>query len=75
MTNLIDDPLTYAIIGAAIAIAVIAWIALLLVPAVKSYWRLRDRVLAGVLSLYVLGAFVLAGAGIGAVVLWYYDRI
>jgi hypothetical protein len=75
MTDLIDDPLTYVIIGGAIAIAVIAWIVLLLVPAVKSYWRLRDRVLAGVLSLYVLGAFVLAGAGIGAVVLWYYDRI
>jgi hypothetical protein len=75
MTDLIDDPLTYAIIGGAVAIAVIAWIVLLLVPAVKSYWRLRDRVLAGVLSLYVLAAFVLAGASIGAVVLWYYDRI
>jgi len=31
-----------------------------------------DRVL---LSVYVLAAFVLAGAGLGAAVLWYYDRL
>jgi hypothetical protein len=45
------------------------------VPAWTSYWRLRDRLVAVVLSVYVLAAFVLAGAGVGAVVLWYYDRL
>ena len=32
-------------------------------PAWKSYWRVRDRLVATLLSVYVLAAFVLAGAG------------
>jgi hypothetical protein len=36
------------------------------VPAWKSYWRVRDRLLATVLSVYILAAFLLAGAGVGA---------
>jgi hypothetical protein len=65
-----DDQKTYAIVGAAAAIALIA------VPAWKSYWRVRDRIVATLLSVYVLGAFVLAGAGVGAAVLWYFsDRL
>jgi hypothetical protein len=36
----------------------------------------RDRLVATVLSVYVLAAFVLAGAGVGAGVLWYFsDRL
>jgi hypothetical protein len=46
------------------------------VPALKSYWRVRDRLLSTLLSVYVLGAFFLAGAGVGAAVLWYFsDRL
>jgi hypothetical protein len=71
-----DDQKTYAIVGAAAAIALIAWLALIVVPAWKSYWRVRDRIVATLLSVYVLGAFVLAGAGVGAAVLWYFsDRL
>jgi hypothetical protein len=70
-----DRQITYAVVGAAGVISLLAWIILLAVPAWGSYWRLRDRVVAVVLSVYVLAAFVMAGAGVGALVLWYYDRL
>jgi hypothetical protein len=71
-----ENQKTYVIAGAAITISLIAWLVLVVVPAWKSYWRVRDRLVATVLSVYVLAAFVLAGAGVGAGVLWYFsDRL
>jgi hypothetical protein len=70
-----DETKIYLIAGAAGAISLVAWLVLVAIPAWTSYSRLRDRVLAMVLSVYVLAAFVLTGAGIGAIVLWYYDRL
>lgn len=70
-----DRQITYAVIGGAGLISLIAWVVLIAIPAWTSYWRLRDRMVALVLSVYVLAAFVLLGGGVGAVVLWYYDRI
>jgi hypothetical protein len=71
-----DDQKTYLIAGAAAAISLIAWLWLVVVPAWRSYWRVRDRVVATVLSVYILAAFVLAGGGVGAFVLWYFsDRL
>ena len=70
-----DRQITYLVVGVAAVVSLAAWIALVAVPAWTSYWRLRDRVVALVPSVYVLAAFVMAGAGVGAVVLWYYDRL
>ena len=70
-----DRQITYIVVGAASVISLAAWIALIAVPAWTSYWRLRDRLVAVVLSVYVLAGFVLVGAGVGAAVLWYYDRL
>ena len=70
-----DDQITYAVAGAAVLVSLVAWILLIVVPAWGSYWRLRERILAVVMSVYILAAFVLAGAGVGAAVLWYYDRV
>jgi hypothetical protein len=71
-----DNQKTYIIAGTAAGISLIAWLTLVVVPAWRSYWRVRDRLLATVLSLYVLAAFVLAGAGVGAAALWYFsDRV
>jgi hypothetical protein len=70
-----DRQITYAVVGAAALISLIAWILLVVVPAWTSYWRMRDRLVAVALSVYILGAFVLAGAGVGAAALWYYDRL
>ena len=68
-----DDQKTYIIAGTAGAISLIAWLSLVVVPAWKSYWRVRDRLLATVLSVYILAAFLLAGAGVGAAALWYFS--
>jgi hypothetical protein len=70
-----DDQKTYAIVGAAALIGLAVWVALVLVPAWGSYSRIWDRLLATLLSIYVLAAFVLLGAGVGALVLWYSDRL
>ncbi len=70
-----DDKITYAVAGIAALVSLIAWAALILVPAWQSYWRLRERLLAAVMSVYVLVAFIGMGAVIGGVFLYYYDRI
>jgi hypothetical protein len=70
-----DRQITYVVVGAAAVFSLIAWLFLVAVPAWTSYWRLRDRFVAVLLSVYILAAFVLAGAGAGALVLWYYDRL
>jgi hypothetical protein len=70
-----NDTVTVVIAGAAAGISLIAWVLLILVPAWTSYSRVWERLAATVLSLYVLGAFALAGSGLGAAILWYYDEI
>jgi hypothetical protein len=70
-----NDTVTLVIAGAAAGISLIAWVLLVLVPAWTSYSRVWERLAATVLSLYVLGAFALAGSGLGAAILWYYDEI
>ena len=71
-----EDKKTYIIAGAAGLISLIAWLTLVVIPAWKSYWRVRDRVIATVLSVYILAAFMLAGAGVGLAALWYFsDRV
>jgi hypothetical protein len=70
-----NDTITYVVAGTAAAISVIVWAVLVLVPAWTSYSRVWERIAAAVLSAYVLGAFALAGTGLGAAILWYYDEI
>ena len=70
-----NDTLTVVIGAAAAGISVIAWAVLVLVPAWTSYSRVWERLAATVLSLYVLAAFAIAGSGLGAAILWYYDEI
>jgi hypothetical protein len=70
-----NDTLTLVIAGTAAGISVIAWAALVLVPAWTSFSRVWERIVATVLSLYVLAAFAMAGSGLGAAILWYYDEI
>lgn len=75
MNDILDDTVSVIVIGAVIAISLALWIAFIAVPAWRSYWRLRERILALFMSVYVLAAFVLAGGLAGGVVLWYYDRL
>jgi hypothetical protein len=70
------DEKTYLVAGIAGFISLIAWLLLVVVPAWRSYWRVRDRLVATLLSVYILAAFVLAGAGVGLAGLWYFsDRL
>lgn len=71
----IEDRVSQIVIGVVTVVSLALWIAFVAVPAWRSYWRLRERILALVMSVYVLAAFVLAGALAGGVVLWYYDRL
>jgi hypothetical protein len=70
-----NDTITYVIAGTAAGVSVIAWAALVLVPAWTSFSRVWERIVATVLSLYILAAFALAGSALGAAILWYNAEI
>lgn len=70
-----NDTLTYVIAGTAAGVSLIAWAVLVLVPAWTSFSRVWERIVATVLSVYILAAFAVAGTGLGAAILWYYDEI
>jgi hypothetical protein len=66
---------TYIAVGSAAGISLIAWVGLVFVPAWTSFSRLWERLVATVLSLYVLAAFVGAGLLLGGAFLWYFDEL
>ena len=66
---------TYIAIGSAAGVSLIAWVALVLVPAWTSFSRILERLVATVLSLYVLAAFALLGVLLGGGFLWYFDEL
>jgi hypothetical protein len=70
-----NTSITYVVAGLAGVLSLALWGVWILWPAVSAYSRLWERFVAGFLSLYVLAAFLVAGAGAGAAVLWYYDRV
>ncbi len=70
-----DDKITYAVAGVAALISLVAWVMLIVIPAWGSYWRTRERILAVVMSVYILAAFVGMGAFVGGAFLYYYDRL
>jgi hypothetical protein len=65
----------YVLFAIAAAICLIAFVGLILVPAVSSYGRLWEKAVAGLLSLIVLLALVLTGVVVGLAVVYYYDEI
>lgn len=75
MNEILDDQVSVIVIGVVSVLSLAVWVAFVAVPAWRSYWRLRERLMALFMSVYVLAAFVLAGGLAGGVVLWYYDRL
>jgi hypothetical protein len=65
----------YLLFGAAGLISLVAYVALILVPAVSSYGRLWEKAAAGVLSLIVLLALLLTGVVVGLAIVYYYNDI
>jgi hypothetical protein len=70
-----NNAITY-LIAAFVGVATLSlWSWLILVPAVTAYARWWERTVAVVMSIYVLAAMLAAGGLLGAIFLWYYDRI
>lgn len=65
----------YLLFGAAGLVSLIAFVSLILVPAVSAYGRLWEKAAAGFLSVVVLVALVLAGVVAGLAFVYYYDEI
>jgi hypothetical protein len=65
----------YLLFGAAGLISLVAFVGLILVPALGSYGRIWEKAVAGVLSVIVLVALVLTGVVIGLAVVYYYNDI
>ena len=63
----------YLLFGAAGLICLVAFVGLILVPALSSYGRIWEKAAAGFLSLFVLAALVLIGVVIGLAIVYYYD--
>jgi hypothetical protein len=70
-----NTELTYLIAAAAGVLSLVAWIGLIVVPAWGAYSRIWERLAALVASVYVLVALATAGAGVGALILYYYDEL
>jgi hypothetical protein len=65
----------YYLFGVAGLLSIGAFVGLILVPAVSSYGRAWEKLVAGFLSLFVLAALVLVGLVIGVVIFLNWDDI
>ena len=65
----------YLLFGGAGLLSLLAFAALILVPAIGSYGRGWEKATAAFLSLFVLAALVLLGVAAGALVVFYWSDI
>ena len=65
----------YYLFGAAGLLSVSIFIGLILAPALGSYGRAWEKIVAGFLSLFVLAALVLVGLVLGVVIFLNWDKI
>ena len=65
----------YYLFGVAGLLSVSAFVGLILVPALGSYGRVWEKIVAGFLSLFVLAALVLIGVVLGVVIFFNWDKI
>ena len=70
-----NEHIIYTVAIGSGALGVIAYIAFILVPAWGAYSRIWQRLAASFLTLYVLAAFIIAGAAGGAAIVYFWDRI
>ncbi|MSX01779.1 MAG: hypothetical protein F2813_01305 [Actinobacteria bacterium] len=64
------------LVGASsVVFGVAAWAGLIALPAWQSYSTLWQRIAGVFLSLYLVAAFVVLGVGLGALVIWFWDRV
>lgn len=61
-------------IGAGV-VGLVAFVALVMVPVASAYDRVWERIVASLLSLWVLAALMGVGALLGAAVIYYWPRL
>ena len=65
----------YYLFGIAGVLSLATFVGLILVPALGSYGRAWEKLVAGFVSLFVLAALVLVGLAIGVVIFLNWDKI
>jgi len=71
-----DNETIILLVGAfSVVFGAAAWVGLMAVPAWQSYSTLWQRLSGVFLSLYLLAAFMVVGVALGAVVIWFWDRV
>ncbi len=65
----------YILFGSAAVVSLLAFAALILVPAIGSYGRAWEKATAAVLSVFVLAALVLVGVAAGVAIVYFWDDI
>jgi hypothetical protein len=65
----------YLLFGAAGLITLVAFVSLILVPALGAYGRIWEKAVAGLLSVIVLAALILVGVVVGLAIVYYYPQI
>jgi hypothetical protein len=70
-----NSQITYLVAAGLGGLGLLAFLLLVLVPAVTAYARLHERLIAVMLSAYVLAAFVGIGVLLGAVVVVEWPRV
>jgi hypothetical protein len=70
-----NQQITYLVAAGCGVLGLIAYLLLVIVPAVTAYRRVHERLLAVMLSAYVLAALVGVGVLLGAVVVVEWPRV
>ncbi|GEM_PF-333723 len=65
----------YVLFGGALLISLVAFCALILVPALAAFGRAWEKATAAVLSVFVLAALVGLGIGLGALIVYHWPEI
>jgi hypothetical protein len=71
MSSLSPTEITLALAG---GLTVSCYVGLILMPALRCYGRVWERVAAGFLTLFILATLMGAGTVIGLAIVWSYDR-
>jgi hypothetical protein len=65
----------YFLFGAAGLVCLVAFVTLILAPALSAHGRVWEKAAAGFLSIFVLAALLVGGVVIGLVIVYYYPEI
>lgn len=65
----------YWLFGGAGLICLVAFVGLILTPALSAHGRLWEKAAAGFLSIFVLAALLVTGVVVGLIVVYYYNDI